>query len=815
MATTPFTQQTRKHRLTQRQKDANDYKWYKEMADLLDQHSFTNSTFMGFYGNTEYKRKKVNYDLFNNIINLRDFEYVCQPFGAEVGELPATMTNKDIVSRKIKVLLGMEMQMPFSWRVIAVNDEATTRKEQEETTRLRDFVVQEVMAPINAQIQKETLAQTKGRNLTPEEEQQVMQEAEDKRQSQTPDEVRKYMVREHQDPAEALGRQLLQWLILEKRAKEKFQKGWKHLNLSGEEIYHVGIFNGHPDFKPVNSLYFDYDKSPDLDNIQDGEWAVQELRLTPTQVIAELGDDLTDEEIDRIYQFENNPGKLYETDFTFDEGKIGEPYTVRVLHCAWKALRKIGFLHYYDRNREPQMKIVDENYRLNIEQGDIKIEWEWIPEAHETYKILSDIYTKMRPVPGQHKDLDNLWKCNIPYYGAACDNLNSPITSPMDRMKTYQYYYNIIMYRIELLMASDKGKILAANINAIPKSSGIDIHKFQYFMEANKIAWFNPQEEGNKGQAHSDGSITNLVKDIDMSLVGDISKYIEIAEYIERKCGETIGVTPQMEGAIQEREAVSNTRQNIAQSSHIIRPYFELHNTIKGDVLTALLEAAKVAYGGPGKQPMTLSYVLDDMTLQMLRVDPMMLDSSVFGLYIANSSRAHDAKQAVEGLAQAAMQNQTADLADIIKVIKSDSVNEAEELLDAAALRKSQQASAIEREKLKSQERMVQMQEASKEAEHRREIDKIITKEKERRKTEIQKQAMLSIGFNENKDTDEDAQLDVLEVAQVGVDANIKVRKQTLDENKFEHQKEVDKQKLENDKEKIKIARDKPVTSGK
>ena len=96
-------------RLTQKQKDANDKAWYKKMLDRQHAMSFTRATGLG--GVSNYRRMKINFDLFNNILNPSDFEYVCQPYGAQVGELPATMTNRDIVSGKIKVLLGMEMKM--------------------------------------------------------------------------------------------------------------------------------------------------------------------------------------------------------------------------------------------------------------------------------------------------------------------------------------------------------------------------------------------------------------------------------------------------------------------------------------------------------------------------------------------------------------------------------------------------------------------------------------------------------------------------------------------------------------------------------
>lgn len=801
-----------KQRLTQQQKNANDFQWYKTQADLLDSHSFSENHFVGFGGVTEYKRKKVNYDLFNNIINVRDFEYVCKPYGSEAGDLPANMTNRDIISGKVKVMLGMEMKMPFSWKVYAVNEEATTRKEQEETRRIRQYVSNAIMNPIKAQITAQTMAQSKGKPLTPEEQQQLQQQIQEQTQAETPDEVRKYMAREHQDPSEVQSQQILEYLMEKEKVNDKFNKGWKHNNISGEEIYHVCILNREPALKVVNPLYFDYDMSPDLDYIEDGEWGVEEIRMTPSEVVSNFGSELTDDQIDRIYTFNNNPSHVYNSDFTFDSDKRHEPYTVRVLHTTWKSLRRTGFLTYI-KDGEEELDIVDENYKISKDNGDIQIEWEWLPESHECYKILNDIYIYCRPVQGQYKDLNNLYHCKLPYYGAACDSLNSITTAPMDRMKSYQYYYNIILYRLELLMASDKGKILAANINGVPTSTGLDIKKFTYFMEANKIAWLNPNEEGNKGG----GDITNMVKEIDMSLASDIAEYIKFAEYIERKCGESIGITQQMEGAIAPNEAVSNSRQNLVQSSHIIQPYFELHNIVKGNVLTALLETAKVAY--TRYKPKTLSYVLDDMSLRMLNIDQELLEASTHGIFISNSSKSADAKQAVVNLAQAALQNQQADLKDIIRVIRSNSINEAEELLEAAEARKADQASAMDREKIKEQKAARIQAKADQREEWDHDEKMIVLKEKERRKTEIQKQAIMSTGFDPNKDEDNDGTPDVLEIAKFGVDADIKTKRLALDQDKhdlserqFTHQQETDNEKLKLEKKKLQQDKNKPTS---
>ena len=192
---------------------------------------------------------KINYDLFNNRINKTDFDYVCSPFGSEIGELPADFSNKDIISGKIKALLGMEMKRPFSWKVVATNEEATTRREQVEFGKLKEFVISNIMTPIRTQIEQKYEEQNKGRKLTQDEQEKVKQQVEQELKSMTPPEVKKYMEREHQDPAEALSHQILEYLIQKEDVKMKFNKGWKHGLISGREIFWVAYRDWETDRK--------------------------------------------------------------------------------------------------------------------------------------------------------------------------------------------------------------------------------------------------------------------------------------------------------------------------------------------------------------------------------------------------------------------------------------------------------------------------------------------------------------------------------------------------------------------------------------
>jgi hypothetical protein len=74
---------------------------------------------------------------------------------------------------------------------------------------------------------------------------------------------------------------------------------------------------------------------------------------------------------------------------------------------------------------------------------------------------------------------------------------------------------------------------------------------------------------------------------------------------------------------------------------------------------------------------------------------------------------------------------------------------------------------------------------------------------------DLQKQAMLSMGFNEDKDMDQDGIPDVQEIYRDGIDADIKMRKQALDEKKFEEDKVQNKEKNKIENKKITQANNK------
>lgn len=733
-------------RLSFNQKNKNNKQWYKDKIDYYDTMKPTKF---------DYLSTKVNYDLYNNQINIKDFEYVCKPFGNDVGELPASMVNRDIVSSKIKTILGLEMKRPFTYKVLATNSEATTEKEQTTFNTIKQYVIDSIMGPIQEEILLRTQQELQGRELTPEEQQQIQQQIQQEIETRTPEEIKSYMKRKYQSPVEVLSSQLLEYLTQHLDIKNKFNKMFKHLLLSGKGVMYVGILNDEPMLWNVNSLNFNCGIQSDAESIEDAEWATCLYRMTPSQIVRYFSDELSQSDLDIIY---SDIHYASETDlFSQEEDELYDNETIPVIHCVWKSLRKIGFLTYIDEQGEPQQILVDESYNLNLDNNDIQLVWKWIPEVYETWKIKTSepIYVNMRPIPGQFKDLDNLYYSKLPYYGVICDNMNSNTTSLMDRLKNYQYYYDIIMYRIELLLASDKGKKVLMNISAIPDD--MKVETWQYYMEATSMMWFNPKEEGKEYQdANTIGRV------IDLSLISDIQKYIELAEYVRNQAGKAVGITDQMEGQISQYESVRNVNSSLDQSAYILEPYFNLLEIAKKNILTALIETAKIAYGNG--EPKKLIYMLDDFSKNIINVDPALLNNNTLGIFISNNMKTYEIIETIKQLSHAALQNQQATLTDVIKILKQDNVEEMQETLEIAEDKMQKQQMEMQQQQQQHEFEMQQMELQAKQQEFENKKELLSIELTERRKTEIAKVALLGASYNPEQDFNKNNINDFLEI---------------------------------------------------
>lgn len=272
-----------KQRLSFSKKMAKNQEWGRSMVDHLLLHYASGGN--AAEDTTSYERKLANYQLYNNILNQKDFERECNPLGLEIGQFKDEIQPYNKTYNKIQVLLGEELKRPFNYRTVLTNTEGIRVKQMAAKQMLQQF--------IQTQVEQLIMQLTQGEEPT-EEDQQFIDTL------VKPEELDRYMKTDYREAREELADQILDYLITKLSLKELMNDAFKHALISGEEFVWVGVENGEPTVQILNPLGVIYHKSPEVKYIQNGLYAGYRTLMTTGDVLDRFGDDLKDDDVEKL-----------------------------------------------------------------------------------------------------------------------------------------------------------------------------------------------------------------------------------------------------------------------------------------------------------------------------------------------------------------------------------------------------------------------------------------------------------------------------------------------------------------------------------
>ena len=231
--------------------------------------------------NTQFGELQTYYNLYNSIFDEKDFKRITNPFKVDDG-FPATPQDFNIIRPKIDLLIGEETKRPMNFRVVRTSQEAASDLMDKE----KDMLIQYMMSAIMAK-------------MDPEQQQQFQQQLQNG-EIMPPEQIAKYMDSTYKDVVENTAYHTLVYLREKLNLDNEFIKGWKDALISGNEIYYVGVQNDEPYVERVNPLYFSYDKSPDLEFIEDGSWCCRKMRLPVAEVYDRYYNKLDEKDLNKL-----------------------------------------------------------------------------------------------------------------------------------------------------------------------------------------------------------------------------------------------------------------------------------------------------------------------------------------------------------------------------------------------------------------------------------------------------------------------------------------------------------------------------------
>ena len=659
---------------------------------------------------------KSLYDYYNGVIDEQDYRYVLKPYGKTRNNFPSKLRNYPIIKPIIDLLLGEKAKRPLNYTVTVKNSDSASIKQEEKNKKLLELASQLFMQQIRPEEMQGDQA--------PQPPKQLMEEFE----------------RSYVDRRALKGQAALNYIMQNEEMKHKFQKGFFHYLVAGEVYSHKGVIRNEPFYHVLNPLDIDYDKDPDLEFVEDGDWAMVRKYAHASTIIDTFGEYLTDEqilELENPQQASADSYLLYRAEATGSDENIYRNRLVECITVYWKSRKRIGFLQYPDPlTGVVEEMIVEEGFRLprEMREGGATVRYEWVNEVWEGTRIDGRFFININPLSNQRTSLDNPSRCKLPINGRKYSDINSDNISLVSLGIPYQLNYNIFKYRMELAIARSKDIIAQFDINMIPKKWDMD--KFMYFVEGTGIAWVDYNKEGIQLSPQHQSVLDMSIKTID--------QYLALLDSIMQEWEKISGVNRQRQGGIGPYEGKAASQQAIVQSSHITEDLFRKYARFEQRELQGLMDYSKEAWVN-GKKGM---YVMPDNTVETLDIESLEHMESEYGVFVSDAGRDQDKLEQARALSQAMVQNGVPASAVLDMFDTENFIGLKDKIQKAEAAQKELERAQQEAQQ-KMQEQQMQMQQQQLEQER-------LEKDKDRQ-VEIEKALIAA----EAKDSTNKLQLDM------------------------------------------------------
>ena len=644
-------------------------------------------SYMTYDDGSSYYSSRVkdirNYQVYNGSLNQDDYTYITEQYGLTY---PARLVNYPIITPKIDLLVGEQIRRPLDMKVTTVNKEAVIRKQ--------DHKVALMMRDLLSDIHKE-FTETQGLD--------ILQQGEG---MPVPEDIETYMKYNFREMIEETAQDGLEYIINRYNVKDVFKEGFRDLLVTGKEFYKIDIQNGDPYVRRIDPRTIVFDSSVHSDYLDDASWVGEERWLSVNEINDEFKDYLTKDDLLELDNMRNLYGgsvdlNNYNSQFDWIDVGHGKETRIRIVTAEWKSLRAIKFKVSENKYNpgKPFRKIVKDTYKAR--RGET-VETKYVDDIWEATKIGGKILVKAQRRSNQVRSVDDPGKTPLSYVGCIYNNTTGEGISLVDMLDNIQMLYNIVIYQIELAMARSGGKAVIYDVSQLPTNVGMDIQQVLYHLKTDGIIPINSKDEGNQIQSF------NQFQQVDFTLSQSVQQLINLKLMLEEMAGNISGVTRQREGAVGQYEYVGNVQRSVVQSATITESWFTAHGEVMQRVLERLCNLMKIAWAGGKKAGM----ILGDGAYKFLNVMP---DISLqdFGVYVGDSGKDDAMKQVVQQLAQSALQSGNIDLLNVIKVLKADTMTEAEKVLERGMEAMQKQQQAMQQQAMQAQ----QMAEQAKQAE--------------------------------------------------------------------------------------------------
>lgn len=327
-----------------------------------------------------------------------------------------------------------------------------------------------------------------------------------------------------------------------------------------------------------------------------------------------------------------------------------------VWHVVWRGEAKEGILTYINEVGMQSTRVVDESYELNKEAGDISIEWTYVPQVYEGYRIGSR-YTSIYPIKARPIAFNRGGK--LPYNGIMEVLPYMGKFSIIKLITPYQIMRNIFAYHREMVIAKNKMLILLLPESLIASDTEDKIYK----MAADGVLLVDDDEDTN-------GTKMQQIRMLNANMGDYIRQLTDLMEATKQEAREMVDMNMQRYGDIAQSAGAATTQEAIARSSMGMVILVTMFDEFRKRDYNRDLDYCKLAY----IDGLDTSYWDELGKRQYISLDVNSFVNSDYSTTVRNDQKELDKLQQLRQWAFSAAQNGDLDMA--IAAISGDNVTQ-------------------------------------------------------------------------------------------------------------------------------------------
>lgn len=340
-------------------------------------------------------------------------------------------------------------------------------------------------------------------------------------------------------------------------------------------------------------------------------------------------------------------------------------------------------------------------------------ECEWIEyendklTRHEGIKIGDEIYITRGESENIIRSVSNPNECTLSINGIFFNDKNGSPFSLMTATMDLQDQYDLVHYYRDSLIASSGTVGDWVDVNHLPTFLGEELAERLQKWEAYKkqgIGLFDSSQEG----AQLLNTTFNGFDDTPKAQM--VQAFQMVIDSLEQQASSITGVFAEKLGGIQQRDAVSNVKVGIRQSTLLTKQYFSAMDLLYKEVNYDLLNLAKIVY----KDGICGTLINGNRLNQIFTALPEHYTMTDFDIHIQDSTEVFQAKETLKASSMELVKTGQADPSMLVNIVLAKNVTDLKHYIEDAVQTKKEENNTIAQLQQQLQQAQQQIQEASK-----------------------------------------------------------------------------------------------------